>query len=67
MNIDELAEKYIKSNFEDNLNNDIELRNSIKFAYIDGYNDARYTFIPVHHKNNCIYIDNDDLNLPIDV
>lgn len=63
MNVEDLAEKYIKSNFEDNLDNDIELRNSIKFAYIDGYNYASYTYIPVHHKNNCIYIDNKDLNL----
>lgn len=50
MNIDALAEKYIKSNFEDDLNNDIELRNSIKFAYIDGFNAARYTYSSSSYK-----------------
>ena len=65
-NIDQLAEDYILENWPDDIE-DLEIRNSIKFAYIDGYNAARYTFIPVHHKNNCIYIDNDDLNLSINV
>ena len=64
MNIDELAEKYVKSNYLDVIGDDFQ---TIKEAYIDGYNAVRYTFIPVHHKNNCIYIDNDDLNLSINV
>lgn len=36
MSIDDLAEKYILSNWPD----DLEERNAIKFAYIDGFNDA---------------------------
>ena len=64
MNIDELAEKYVKTNYSDVIGDDFQ---AIKEAYIDGYNAVRYTFIPVHHKNNCIYIDNDDLNLSINV
>ena len=64
MNIDELAEKYVKSNYPDVIGDDFQ---AIKEAYIDGFKAARYTFIPVHHKNNCIYIDNDDLNLSINV
>lgn len=59
-NIDQRAEEYILKIWPDDIE-DLEIRNSIKFAYIDGYNAARYTFIPVHHKNNCIYIDNEDL------
>ena len=64
MNINELAEKYVKTNYPDVIGDDFQ---AIKEAYIDGYNAVRYTFIPVHHKNNCIYIDNDDLNLSINV
>lgn len=39
MNIDGLAEKYILSNWPDDID-DLEIRNAIKFAYIDGFNDA---------------------------
>lgn len=49
MNINELAENYILENWPDDIE-DLEIRNSIKFAYIDGYNTARYIFIPIHHK-----------------
>ncbi len=60
MNIDELAEKYVKSNYPDVIGDDFQ---AIKEAYIDGFKAARYIYIPVHHKNNCIYIDNDDLKI----
>lgn len=61
-NINQRAEDYILKIWPDDIE-DLEIRNSIKFAYIDGYNAARYIYVPVHHKNNCIYIDNNDLNL----
>lgn len=61
--VEELAIEYINRNFPEGTDN----LEAIKWAYIDGYNAARYTFIPVNHKNNCIYIDNDDLNLSINV
>lgn len=54
-NIDQLAEDYILENWPDDIE-DLEIRNSIKFAYIDGFNAARHIYIPVHHKNNCFFI-----------
>lgn len=54
MNINELAEKYIKSNYPDVVGDDLI---AIKEAYIDGFNAARHIYIPVHHKNNCFFID----------
>ena len=60
MNINELAEKYVKSNYLDVIGDDFQ---AIKEAYIDGFNAARYIYIPVHHKNNCIFIDNNDLKI----
>lgn len=39
MSVDDLAEKYILSNWPDDID-DLEVRNAIKFAYIDGFNDA---------------------------
>ena len=60
MNIDELAEKYVKSNYLDVIDDDFQ---AIKEAYIDSFNAARYIYVPVHHKNNCIFINNDDLKI----
>lgn len=57
--VEELAIEYINRNFPEGTDN-LEV---IKWAYIDGFNAARYIYVPVHHKNNCIYIDNNDLNL----
>lgn len=37
--INNLAEKYILSNWPDDID-DLEVRNAIKFAYIDGFNNA---------------------------
>lgn len=54
MNINELAEKYIKSNYPDVVGDDLT---AIKEAYIDGFNAARHIYIPFHHKNNCFFID----------
>lgn len=42
-NIDQLAKDYILENWPDDIE-DLEIRNSIKFAYIDEYNAARYIF-----------------------
>ena len=60
MNIDELAEKYVKSNYPDVIGDDFQ---AIKEAYINGFNAARYIYISVHHTNNCIFINNDDLKI----
>ena len=60
MNIDELAEKYVKSNYPDVIGDNFQ---AIKEAYIDGFKAAGYIYIPVHHKNNCIFLNNDDLKL----
>lgn len=60
MNIDELAEKYVKSNYPDVTGNDFQ---AIKEAYIDGFKAARYIYIPVRHTNNCSFINNDDLKI----
>ena len=60
MNIDELAEKYVKSNYPDVIGDNFQ---AIKEAYIDGFNAAHYIYIPVHHTNNCIFINNDDLKI----
>lgn len=61
-NINQRAEDYILKIWPDDIE-DLEIRNSIKFAYIDGYNAARYIYIPVHHTNNCIFLNNDDLKI----
>ena len=53
MNIKDLAEKYVKENYPDVIGDDFQ---DIKEAYIDGFNAARYIYIPVHHTNNCIFI-----------
>ena len=62
MNIDELAEKYVKSNYPDVIGDDFQ---AIKEAYIDSFKAARYIYIyiSVHYINNCIFIKNDDLNI----
>lgn len=60
MNIDELAEKYVKSNYPDVIGDDFQ---AIKEAYIDGFNAARYIYIPARHKNNCIFLNNNDLKI----
>lgn len=60
MNINELAEKYVKENYPDVIGNDFK---AIKEAYIDGFKAARYIYIPVHHTNNRIFINNDDLKI----
>lgn len=57
--VEELAIEYINRNFPEGTDN-LEV---IKWTYIDGFNAARYIYVPVHHKNNYIYIDNNDLNL----
>ena len=60
MNIDDLAEKYVKANYPDVIGDDFQ---AIKEAYINGFNAARYIYIPVHHTNNCIFINNNDLKI----
>ena len=60
MNIDELSEKYVKTNYPDVIDDDFQ---AIKEVYIDDFNAARYIYIPVHHTNNCIFINNDDLKI----
>lgn len=61
-NINQRAEDYILKIWPDDIEY-LEIRNSIKFAYIDGYNAAHYIYIPVHHTNNCIFFNNDDLKI----
>lgn len=61
MNIDELAEKYVKLNY---LNVICDNFQAIKEAYIDGFKAARYIYILIHHTNNCIFLNNND-NLKI--
>lgn len=60
MNIDELAEKYVKSNYPDVIGDDFQ---AIKEAYIYGFNAARYIYISARHKNNCIFLNNNDLKI----
>ena len=60
MNINELAEKYVKENYPDVIGDDFQ---AIKEAYIDGFKAARYIYVPVHYTNNCIFINNDDLKI----
>ena len=60
MNIDELVEKYVKKNYPDVIGDDFQ---AIKEAYIYGFKAALYIYILVHHTNNCIFINNDDLKI----
>lgn len=60
MNVKDLAEKYVNVNYPDVIGDDFQ---AIKEAYIDCFKAARYIYIPVHHTNNCIFINNDDLKI----
>lgn len=50
--VEELAIEYINKNFPKGTDN----LEAIKWAYIDGFNAARYTYSS-SHKNNCFFID----------
>ncbi len=54
MNVYTIAENYVKLNYPNIVGDDLI---AIKEAYIDGFNAARHIYIPIHHKNNCFFID----------
>ena len=47
MNVKDLAEKYVKSNYPDVIGDDFQ---AIKEAYIDGFKAARYIYFSSSYK-----------------